>query len=133
MTCSVAQKMAKTFSPTPFQCLQGLQVQSSLDKTTSSPFDDVDFNERVDIFFSSESLVETPTKPSAKVWVSGGQLWYVETLLLCSMFLISTLIQMRNSAFPPLRLLAKASQGCAARPRRVVHFDGLKRSASDVS
>lgn len=29
-------------------------------------------------------------------------------------------------------LFAEPWQGCAARPRRVVHFDGLERSASDV-
>ena len=76
-TCSVAQNMAKTFSLTPVQCLQsaGSDTASSLDKITSSPFDEVGFNERVDIFPSPKSLVETPIKPSAKAWVSGGQLW----------------------------------------------------------
>lgn len=112
----------------------GSATAPSLDKTTRSPVDEVDFNRGIDLFSSSESLVETPTKPSAKAlgkrratMVSGN---------IASFLNVSDLdpyADEKHARFRLSDLLAEASQGCAARPRRVVHSDGLKRSASDVS
>ena len=112
----------------------GSATAPSLDKTMRSPFDELDFSRRIDLFSSSESLIETPTKPSAKAlgkrratMVSGN---------IASFLNVSDLDPFadENSArFHLSDLLAETSQGCAACSRRVVHFDGLKRSASDVS
>jgi hypothetical protein len=112
----------------------GSDTASSLDNTTRPPSDEVDFNQSIDFFSSSDSLVETPTKPSAKALskrratvVSGN---------IASMLDVSDLdsyADEKQARFYLSDLLAEVSQSCAARARRVVHFDGLKRSASDVS
>lgn len=112
----------------------GLATTPSLDKTTRSPFVEVDFNRRTDLFNSSESLVETPTKPSAKV-LSKRRATMVSGIIafLLNVFDLDPYADENQARFHLSDLLAEASQGCAARPRRVVHFDGLKKSASDVS
>lgn len=81
-----------------------------------------------------------PHPPRLRTWVTSAKAlgkWRATMISgnIASMLYVSDLdscADEKQARFRLSDLFAEPWQGCAARPRRVVHFDGLERSASDV-